>query len=67
MRYYIAHVLADGRREYLNTDGVFDPFLHQELDGDETLVLDDLEVALAVAQEHDALVLTEGVTALEVV
>jgi hypothetical protein len=67
MRYYIAHVLADGRREYLNTEGTFEPCLHQELDGDETLVLDSIEVALAVALEHDALVLTEGVTALEVV
>jgi len=54
--YYIARIMPDGTTEYLNNKGHFKPALmsKQTL---QTLAFTDANVALTLAQQHDALVL----------
>lgn len=56
MHYYIAHLLPDGTTTYLNTMGQFKNELVTNKTY-QTVELPDAETALALAAEHDALVL----------
>jgi hypothetical protein len=59
MNYYIAHQDLEGKRQYMNTYGVFVDKLYQDSD-DGTLILNDVNVALTIAEANDALVMTES-------